>query len=199
MRNILLTTILFSFTFNVSAKLGMVTFQELVSRSELIVLATPVKFENNKTTFIINNIFKGRNKNKELTISHSMEVHDQTIEVLGKHILFLLKNPKSGWQAASYGRSYWPLVRTYHQKDNLNKNCKSAVPYVYPFTMVKLGNHLKEQSMVVRYPYYPTKKGEVEQMVVCGEQIFKAVKHLTRRSKTFTLFTGTTTRSFYSR
>jgi len=181
MKKTFLIAVLYIFSFNASAKLGMDTFDEMVSRSELIVSAIPFKIESNKTTFTIKNIYKGTIKNKKIIISHSREIHDQRIQLTNVHILFLYKEPKLGWQGSSYGRSYWPLVHTYHTKDIENRSCISAVPYVYPFNMVKLGSILKLSSMAVHYPYFRPKKGEVEQMVICSEEIIKAVKHLTTR------------------
>ncbi len=176
--------ILLSAPLNVSAKLAMNKFDDMVSRSEIIVEATPILIEGNKTTFEINRFYKGKVDGTQITITRSNEVHDQKIFYIGKHILFLTHDSKVGWTSASYGRGYWPLLPVTDIRGYQNKKCDSAVPYdVYPFNMVSPSEHLQAKLMKVYYQYLKSEINGIEQKVYCRNQIESAVKHLTKKMK----------------
>lgn len=181
MKKLIYTIILLSASLNVNAKLMKVNFDEMVSRSEIIVEATPIHIEGNKTTFEINAFYKGNISGNQVSVIRANEVHAQQIFYIGKHILFLIHDSKGGWTSASYGRSYWPLLPVTDISGYQNKECKSAVPYVHPIDMVGPSEHLQAKSMKVYYNYLKSEINGIEQKVYCRNQIESAVKHLTKK------------------
>ncbi|MBU2971594.1 hypothetical protein KO527_19795 [Pseudoalteromonas sp. C2R02] len=69
MKKVIYALILLLASLNVSAKLMADKFDVMVLNSQIIVEATPIHFENNKTTFEINSFYKGEITSNKVTIT----------------------------------------------------------------------------------------------------------------------------------
>jgi len=161
------------------AKLAMSSFDQMVSSSEMIVLAKPIEFHDMETVFELRTTYKGQSKSPQVKIVRSREVHDQRVILAVDHILFLRRaSGEDSWTGTSYGRSYWPLLPV-----RSDSGCKRGVPVVYPFNMVEPGKHLKSKESRVVHWYLPRAASKTKQPVYCEAEIIRAIDHLSTQDK----------------
>jgi hypothetical protein len=97
---------------------------------------------------------KGRPLEVEITLSWTSEVHDQRITGLGSdYILFLALTENGNYEAAVYGRSFWPIRQMVGPWVEI---CE-VIDYQYPLTYVTLPDALEVELKSLR----ETKCGEL--------------------------------------
>lgn len=134
-----------------SAKIGFVTFDDLVSESEFIVygIAKEIKisdYGDGYSKIKIIDVAKGDVKAESLIVNWSSEVHDQRIyEANGRYVLFLKKDDSGNLITAIHGRGFLKVQLDYSEQKN---------HYINPFL-------LKEIPSSVTVDYYSDTCGEV--------------------------------------
>jgi hypothetical protein len=127
------------------AKLAPVSWAEFVAGSDVIVRATMksgelADFGSGRAVLSVVEILKGTPTEVEITVSWTSEVHDQRVTNLGgDYLLFLSSRDAGGYEAAVYGRSYWPIRL---MVGPLFEFCE-VVDYHYPLTYVELPEALQ--------------------------------------------------------
>ncbi len=155
-------------------------FKRIIDSSDIIVLAKPTYINFKRTEFEVTLSYKGKAPST-VSVNHISEVHDQRINYVGRHILFLRNNKGGIWEATSYGRSYWPLLNSRNYENHTDNSCATAIPKIYPFTMVSMVGHVKATMRKVYFNNIPHEKNGVEMEVFCKEDVEKFIEnHLTR-------------------
>lgn len=156
------------------AKLIAVGVEEIINNSHIIVLAEPRHLSKDSTSFEVIQSYKG-NAPATVTAHHTGVEHDQRIESIGRHILFLIQTSDETWAPAAHGVSYWPLVDSRNSGNNLDSTCEWSVPNTDPLSMVSMGEILPTEK-VVRLKYLPYEYDGVKMWVYCQNDVVKFIK-----------------------
>lgn len=130
--------IFLAWTSQVQAKIARSNFSELLSKSDLILLAKSTKVDATNLSssfaeFEVLEVFKGAISKKVVTVKFGHEEHDQPISKVGDtRLLFLRKVGREEYDGTQYGRSYWPLKQAVAPQKGW------AAVYAYPVSMVRL-------------------------------------------------------------
>jgi len=150
------------------ADLVTVSFDEMVLKSELILIAKPIKYDGLTTRLKIKKVIFGDGIGAHFNITY----------------LIFLKNSNGSWVPASYGRSYWPLLGIFpNESIHEDISCSNGVPSTaYPIRKVSSDDFITTTRAEVFYPYLPKPMRGIEQDVYCYGSILNAINHLTNKA-----------------
>ena len=165
------------------ADLVTVSFDEMVLKSELILIAKPIKYDGLTTRLKIKKVIFGDGIGAHFNITRSEEEHEQEFESNITYLIFL-KNSNGSWVPASYGRSYWPLLGIFpNESIHEDISCSNGVPSTaYPIRKVSSDDFITTTRAEVFYPYLPKPMRGIEQDVYCYGSILNAINHLTNKA-----------------
>lgn len=127
------------------AKLAPTTLIELIADSDVIMQARVVQVGEelpqsrlpNHAVLRVQRVLKGSYESEEITIRFEPELHEQFLTSLHEdRLLFLRRTEDSSYIGTHYGMSYWPLVASGGEGDEL------VTPYAYSTTLITMPDPL---------------------------------------------------------
>lgn len=117
------------------ADLNSSTLKALLEQTEVIVIGkasavTQDEFGAGSAAFIVDDVSRGFVSDKQITITWSDEVHDQSL-IEGERYALFLKRHNGDLIAAEYGRSYWVLMED-------QCKCSLQTKYEYPYSLIDI-------------------------------------------------------------